>query len=153
MAKVKVCSFCEKETSKLYYATPKCCTNWECIRKYREQQNEKKKSNSGTGTGETKSRQIIKKTGIKTISPVSKKQAERLKEYRKVRDTYMKSKPICECCKTKPSQDLHHTRGRVGKYLTDVSNFLAVCRPCHHRIETEPNWAKENNYSRSRLHP
>lgn len=53
------------------------------------------------------------------------------------------------CCYT--SVDVHHKRGR-GKYLLDESTWLPVCRGCHNKIETHPNWAKENGYSESRLY-
>lgn len=85
----------------------------------------------------------------KAISPVSDKQKKKLAEYRIVRDAYIKDHPFCERCGTMAT-DLHHKRGR-GEYLCAVEFFMAVCRSCHSRIETEPHWAKEQGYSLPRL--
>lgn len=56
----------------------------------------------------------------KRIAPVSDKQAKILKEYRKVRDEFMKDK----CCEFegcgKVATDLHHAKGRIGDNLIDV---------------------------------
>lgn len=86
------------------------------------------------------------------IKPISDKQAARLREYRKVRDEFMKTHSVCQVdgCKNIPT-DVHHMRGKIGDLLTDVNFFLAVCRGCHTRIETNPEWAKENGYSLNRL--
>jgi len=96
----------------------------------------------------------IKPSNQKPISKVSVKQLERLKEYKKVRDAYMKEHPICEAqldhC-TGKSTDLHHGRGRIGSLLTDVSNFHALCSYCHHVVETRPSMAKELGLSKNRL--
>lgn len=86
----------------------------------------------------------------KYISPISKGQSERLSVYRKKRDRFMEANPKCAVCGGE-STDLHHMKGRVGKNLTDTSNFLAVCRPCHNKIEENPEWAKQNGYSKNRL--
>jgi len=98
-----------------------------------------------------------KKTASKTvknnyISPISKKQAERLKEYRKLRDEYMKVHETCETrdCSS-PATEVHHSAGRIGDLLTDTNYFLAVCRRCHRYIEEHPQWAKDNGYSFNRL--
>ena len=98
------------------------------------------------------SKQLSKQNVNKYIKPVSDKQAERLKKYRKLRDEYMTVNSVCEVrgCKRKAT-DLHHMKGRVGEDLTNVDYFLAVCRPCHTWIEEHPAEAKEQGYSTDRL--
>lgn len=49
-----------------------------------------------------------------------------------------------------PAVDPHHMKGR-GKYLLDTSTWLPVCRDHHTYIENNPDWAKEQGYSLSRL--
>ena len=96
----------------------------------------------------------IKPSNQKPIPKVSAKQVDRLKEYKKVRDVYMKEHPICEAqlegC-SRQATDLHHGRGRIGSLLTDVSNFHALCAHCHHAIEISPSMAKELGLSKNRL--
>jgi len=86
-------------------------------------------------------------------SRISKKPSEslrqRLKKYKLLKIQYLATHPICEVCLIKHSQDIHHKAGRIGDNL--FQHFLAVCRPCHNRIEENPEWAYENNYSISRL--
>jgi len=83
------------------------------------------------------------------IKPVSDKQAKRLAEYRIVRDKYMADHPFCEIC-GKIANDLHHKRGR-GEHLCSVEYFMAVCRPCHTRIEDDSAYAYGNGYKIPRL--
>ena len=86
----------------------------------------------------------------KAISPISDKEKERLKEYRVLRDKFLFDNPYCKICGGMAT-DLHHMKGRVGDNLTDVDNFLALCRFCHNRVEENPKWSKENGYSKNRL--
>ena len=67
--------------------------------------------------------------------------------YRTQKKLFLFANPICQVgrCKS-PSMDIHHTRGRVGRLLIAVEYFLAVCRPHHDRIHSEPAWARENGY-------
>lgn len=89
------------------------------------------------------------KKATKEINHTSQSQKDRLKEYSKLRKAYLSSHSVCEVCKQSRAIEVHHKRGRDGQNL--FSHFLAVCPPCHHRIEMNPEWAKENNYSESRL--
>lgn len=96
----------------------------------------------------------IEKKKQKPIPKVSQKQVERLAQYRKVRDHFMKEHPNCQArlqgCTIK-STDCHHSRGKVGDLLTDNRYFKALCRSCHSYIETHPFNAKEMGFSLSRL--
>jgi hypothetical protein len=84
------------------------------------------------------------------MAKISKQQKLRLEKYNILRDDYLGSHPNCEVigCNRRATE-IHHKRGRVGNNL--FLHFLAVCSPCHHRIEENPVWAKENHYSESRL--
>jgi len=88
----------------------------------------------------------------KPIRKVGAKMEGLNKEYGKLRIQYLKVYPICEvvgCCN--PSNEIHHMKARDNRRLIDDNHFLAVCRPCHQKIELNPLWAKENGYSKSRL--
>lgn len=54
----------------------------------------------------------------------------------------------CEVCAARPMTQVHHRRprGKGGTWLassTSPANLLAVCDPCHLRIESERTWALE----------
>ena len=67
-------------------------------------------------------------------------------QYRKIRDWYYKTHPLCEMClkenKTVPSNDIDHKVSPFGdmtieeRYhlLRDENNFIALCRECHEKI-------------------
>jgi len=68
---------------------------------------------------------------------------------------------ICPVTK-EATTEVHHMKGRKGfadewakenniPLLIDVRFFLAVSRKGHIKIELNPEWAKENNYSLNRL--
>lgn len=137
MAKTKTCSFCGKDVPRLWYSNPPTCAAYQC----------KQKRNEGKGSNKN----AVPKRNQSKIKPISDKQSKRLQEYRKVRDEYMKSKPICEWCNTSPATDLHHAAGKIGSLLTDTRYFKALCRGCHTEVELNPRWAKENGLSVNRL--
>ena len=82
------------------------------------------------------------KKNTNKISHFSPKHLEELKNYRIIRDEYMKTHLKCECggiipgC-TKVSEDLHHAKGR-GKYLSDINYFRALSRHCHTWVHNNP---------------
>lgn len=94
------------------------------------------------------------KSEKKPIAKVSDKEKDRLKEYRKVRKAYLITHPKCEVkgCQ-KVAMEVHHKKGRIGDLLIDTSTFMAVCDEHHRLIEDNPQWAKEQGYSSSRLKP
>lgn len=83
------------------------------------------------------------------IKQVSDKLKVQLKEYTKVRKVYLSEIDCCEVCNS-PATEIHHKSGR-GVHLCNTDLFLAVCRVCHARIENNPIWAKEHNYSIDRV--
>lgn len=87
------------------------------------------------------------------IRKYSIKRKKQIDEYHKdIRPAYLKLNPKCmvKDCNRK-STDIHHKKGRSGLLLLDVWWFLSTCRECHQYIEEHPTWAKENDYSMSRL--
>jgi hypothetical protein len=86
------------------------------------------------------------------IARRSKKRSKQERLYTQLRKDYLNEQPFCEVdgCDS-DSSEIHHMAGRVGELLTDVTKFLAVCRPHHRYIEANPIEAKEKGYSLSRL--
>jgi hypothetical protein len=82
---------------------------------------------------------------------MSKSMRERLKEYQKVRDIYLRQHPVCEAClklgldQPRLSEDLHHKRGR-RKFLSDPEFFAGVCRAHHAIIHDNPEWSYRNGW-------
>lgn len=84
------------------------------------------------------------------IKPISDKQAERLKEYRKKRDEFLKGK-MCQFPGCYSSEvECHHSAGRQGDLLTDERFFVALCRKHHRFVEENPEEAKRLNLSTTR---
>lgn len=85
-----------------------------------------------------------------SIRSVKRKVEENL--YLKKKKEYLTAHIRCEVkgCNY-VSIDIHHKKGRVGKLLYDERFFMAVCRAHHRIIEDNPDEAKNNGYSLSRL--
>ena len=85
------------------------------------------------------------------INKVADSQKEAEREYKKLAKAYITLHPKCgvKGCQ-RPSECIHHQKGRIGDLLLDTKYFLAVCLPCHQKIEQHPGWAREMGYSLSR---
>jgi hypothetical protein len=83
------------------------------------------------------------------IKKVSSKESKRQRAYKELRDSYLEKHPLCESCSTSRSSEIHHKKGRIGENL--FNHFLAVCHDCHVWIENNPELAKEQGFSISRL--
>lgn len=137
--KTKTCSFCGKESERLWYSNPKCCPSYACRKAYNEL-----KSKKGTNTSLS--------TKVSKIKPISDKKAKELSVYRKLRDEYMKKHPVCEypgCHSTNIT--LHHMAGRIGLNLINIGNFKSLCMAHHRWVEEHPVEAKEMGLSINRL--
>ena len=73
------------------------------------------------------------------------------KSYKEVRSAYMKKHPKCEVCKRNNATEIHHIAGRIGNKLTDINNFMSVCRSCHREIHDNDIWARLNGYLKSKF--
>lgn len=88
----------------------------------------------------------------KPISPVSRKMTQRLAEYRRKRDRFLRENPVCMfpgCGSREVS--CHHSRGRTGDLLTDERWFKSLCVRHHEHVERNPEEAKKLKLSYSRL--
>lgn len=88
------------------------------------------------------------------IPKQSKKRAKQNREYLRLRKQFLTDNPMCEAkltgC-TGVATTCHHSKGRIGDLLTDTEHFVALCMPCHHQVETQPEMAKQLGLSKSRL--
>lgn len=135
--KLKTCSICNKEVPKLWRSNPKTC--YYCAKGVAKNTS---LSEKGSNANQKKKPRL---------KPMSDKQAERLKEYRIVRDKFLKDNPTCARCGTTNNLSLHHLAGREGKLLTDVNNFMTLCIPCHSWATEFTKDAIEQGFARSRL--
>lgn len=77
---------------------------------------------------------------------VSKRRASELKVYSIEGPKFLEEHPICQCCKMRASEQVHHKKGKEGKWLLDQEYWMAVCFACHAKIEVNRAWAYENKY-------
>lgn len=86
------------------------------------------------------------------IAPRSKKRIAQEKIYIQLRKAFL-NKPENKICPitNETTTEIHHMKGRIGDLLIDTKYWLAVSREGHVLIEQNPEWAKENGYSLSRL--
>jgi uncharacterized protein YlaI len=80
----------------------------------------------------------------KRINRVSKKHRINLAVYSDARKTYLLSNPYCEVCGCEAT-DIHH-KARRGKNLNNTDTWMAICRLCHQRVESNGKWAREMGY-------
>lgn len=87
---------------------------------------------------------------------MSNKQAARLRRYKKMRDAFLIAIWRCQIQSPKCttwSNEVHHSKGRIGDNLLDASTWFATCRACHEWIEHTGDgvkWAKENGFIKTR---
>jgi hypothetical protein len=138
-SKPKLCSSCN-ELKILWRANPKLCKQCNQISVSKQQKSKTNTNDSST----TKSRSY-------RIKSVSDKKLQELKEYRIVRDRYLKENPVCEFvgCESR-DVELHHKKSREY-YLCDVSIFMAVCRVHHNWIHNNDEKSRELGYILSSL--
>lgn len=88
----------------------------------------------------------------KQINKYSDKRKKQNIEYLTLRKKFLEQPENKICPITnKPTTDIHHKKGRIGKLLTDTSQWIALSREGHKFVEENPQWAKENKYSLNRL--
>jgi hypothetical protein len=95
----------------------------------------------------------LKQKPRKAINKMSTSLAQQNKIYYAVGKVFLANHPKCQAnckgCKIY-STEIHHKRGRIGKLLTDIRFFLAVCERCHKWIENNPKAAKALGFSEDR---
>lgn len=92
------------------------------------------------------------KKASKPIKKRSKKSLDYFRRYKKVRDKFLEENPICMYpgCNSR-EVTLHHSRGRIGSFLSDKRYFKSLCWPHHQHIEQNPALARKLGLSYSRL--
>lgn len=81
------------------------------------------------------------------IRRVSKKQAKRLREYRKIKETTLSHNVFCEfpdCHKR--AFHVHHVHGRSGENLCNTATWMLLCPEHHIWIHSNPNEARKKGY-------
>jgi hypothetical protein len=93
------------------------------------------------------------KHGKKLIKPISCKQSMRMRLYMEKQKPWLQEHDKCEAklegCLV-DSHEVHHMEGRIGAALLDETTWLAVCPPCHRKIEDNPAMAYARGLSRKR---
>jgi len=127
---------------------PKKCRNSECGNIFTPKFYTLEKYCSAKCANQNKAAKPIRKP----IQPISDKRKKETAQYLKKRIEFLE-KPENRICPVtgKPTTEVHHKCGRVGKLYLDENYWLAVSREGHQIIELNPEWAKENGYSESRL--
>jgi hypothetical protein len=92
------------------------------------------------------------KQKFKPIPKVSKKRIVENLQYQVLRKEFLEKEEnrICPITK-KETTDIHHQKGRVGNLFLNTSFWTALSREGHKYVEENPDWSKENGYSKSRL--
>ena len=89
---------------------------------------------------------------FKPIPKISQKRKIENAKYIVLRIEFLGKKENSICPVTgEKTTEIHHKKGRVGNLFLDVRYWLAVSREGHKRIEENPEWAKKEGYSLSRL--
>ena len=82
----------------------------------------------------------VEKKKAKPIAKHSKKREVQNKEYLTLRKVYLENNQYCTVkligC-NKLATEIHHAKKRSGYRLTDVLNFVAICRSCHTKVEND----------------
>lgn len=86
------------------------------------------------------------------LRPVSSSRLEALKRYRRLRDKFLEEHPVCMFpgCNSR-EVTLHHSKGRIGSFLTDKRYFKSLCWSHHSWVESHPGEARKLGLSQSRL--
>lgn len=87
---------------------------------------------------------------VSKIPTRSKKRIAQEKIYSQLRKAFLNKNSICPITGEKTT-DIHHMKGRIGELLINTRYWLAVSREAHILIEQNPEWAKKQGYSLSRL--
>ena len=94
----------------------------------------------------------LKLKEMKPIPKVSKKRQIENAKYSVLRIEFLSKKENQICpISGDPTTDIHHKRGRIGGLFLDTSHWVALSREAHKFVEENPEWAKKNGFSLSRL--
>lgn len=89
----------------------------------------------------------------KPIAKRSDKMKVAIGELKKLAQVYLAKHPNCELklkgC-TGKATCVHHTRGREGKQLLNIEDFMASCSSCNLRAETHDGEARAKGVKKSK---
>ena len=141
--KLGICTDCNDGKQKPLTAK-RCLFHYQ---KFRAEQNAWKKEKRAEMNGF-----LNEKKKPKQIPKMSKKRQQESREYTIKRLQFLAQPENLKCPITgEIATEIHHMRGRIGSLLLDTRYWLAVSRKGHRKIEENPEWAKENNYSLNRI--
>jgi hypothetical protein len=94
------------------------------------------------------------KKARKLINKRSRKMTTVMSEVKKLYSLFLKKNTTCqvntdEC--TRVATDVHHRKGRGKNQIADATTWMAVCRSCHNRIESDDAWARKMGYKISKV--
>jgi len=87
----------------------------------------------------------------KRIKQVSKRRQKENSQYLIIRDKFLRENRICERCQHNEATQVHHKFKRFGKWLCEVSLFMATCANCHRWIEDNQSQAEKKGWVIRRL--
>lgn len=82
----------------------------------------------------------------KKIKKATVDRAAETREYNKQVKIFLAKNPRCAVYPELPSTQVHHKKGRTGKYLLDQRYWLAVSDKGHDKIHNYHNWALEKGF-------
>ena len=89
---------------------------------------------------------------FKPIPKISQKRKIENAKYIVLRIEFLGKKENSICPVTgEKTTEIHHKKGRVGSLFLNTKFWLGVSRKGHKKIEENPEWAKKEGYSLSRL--
>lgn len=97
-------------------------------------------------------------TIAKPVKKVSDKRKEDNKELKKIVAAFL-SKPENKYCKirfagcTNIADTAHHSEGRIGDNLLDVTKLIASCWNCNRVVEEQDALAREKGFKKSKFSP
>jgi hypothetical protein len=100
----------------------------------------------------SKQKEKLSKEKNKPIKKVSDKRKLENIIYKSERIKFLMLPENKVCPITKqPTTDVHHSKGRIGTLYLDKRYWIALSREGHKYVEENPQWARENGFSLSRL--
>ena len=85
------------------------------------------------------------------MKPVSDKRRKRDAIYPKRREeVWARGNGMCEFCAWRAMTDVHHIAGRGGPDPHRLDNLIGLCRECHDKAHSMPEWSRKHGLMRTR---
>ena len=139
------CKLCPPNFPETYITKDGLCQNHYWSENAKKNAEKKKKN----GTAKAKAKTIKE---FKPIPKISQKRKIENAKYIVLRIEFLGKKENSICPVTgEKTTEIHHKKGRVGSLFLNTKFWLGVSRKGHKKIEENPEWAKKEGYSLSRL--